>query len=180
MTSSCLQNYKLHNVYLQITCFAMCAIAQGTAFARWRKWPPEEKLLGWQLYGWFTALSCLGSVAGALAYLARIGQLYGIYATRVGNPNSDRNLTPQQNIEQRIRINQLSRDMLRCASAYHALFPLELRLVTTANAPFFNAQISAQALVDAMQPTLYSGHSNLQLDRVLQQYRRCGAIQLRR
>jgi hypothetical protein len=109
---------------LQISCFVICAAAHGTAFARWRKWSAEEKLRGWRLYGWFTALSCIGSVAGALAYAARIGHLYGIYATRVVEP-ADRNPAPQQ-------LNEMSRDMMRGAAAYHALFPLELAFVTTA------------------------------------------------
>jgi hypothetical protein len=110
---------------LQISCFVICAAVQGTAFARWRKWSAEEKQLGWRLYGWFTALSCIGSVAGALAYGARIGNIYGIYATRVVEP-ADSNPPPQQ-------LNQMSREMMRSASAYHALFPLELGLVTTAH-----------------------------------------------
>jgi hypothetical protein len=111
---------------LQIACFIICAIAQGTAFARWRKWSAEEKSRGWWLYGWFTALSCLGSTAGALAYVARMGHLYGVYETR---EIANQTLTPQQAIQQATS----SRDMMRCAAAYHVLFPLELGFVTTAN-----------------------------------------------
>ena len=46
----------------QISFFVVCAIAQGTAFIRWRNWSAQEKLSGWRLYGWLTGLSCLGSV----------------------------------------------------------------------------------------------------------------------
>lgn len=114
-------------VCLQIGCFVICAIAQGIAYLRWLKWSAEEKRRGWRLYGWFTALSSLGSAAGALAYVARIGHLYGIYDTREQLANQT--LTPQQAAQQAMS----SRDMMRGAAAFHALFPLELGLVTTAN-----------------------------------------------
>lgn len=41
-----------------------------------------EKSLEWPAYGWFTALSCLGSISGAISFGARIGQLHGVYASR--------------------------------------------------------------------------------------------------
>jgi hypothetical protein len=116
-----------HFIYLQITCFIICTIVQGTAFARWKKWNAEEKRGGWHLYGWFTSLSCLGSAAGALAYVARIGHIYGIYVTREQLPN--------QTFTQQLRYSRAvsSRDMMRCMAAFQALFPVELGFVTTAN-----------------------------------------------
>jgi hypothetical protein len=63
------------NVVFQITCFVGCAVAQGVALARWCKWSAEEKAQGWRLYGWFTALCCLGSLAGAISFAARVAAL---------------------------------------------------------------------------------------------------------
>jgi len=76
---------------IQISCFAICAIAHGTASARWLKWSDEEKLRGWRLYGWFTALSCAGSLAGVIAFSGRIFHLTGVYVTKntPKNPTND-------------------------------------------------------------------------------------------
>jgi hypothetical protein len=107
----------------------VCATAHGTAFARWRKWSAEEKKDSWQLYGWFTASSCLGSVAGMLAFAARTGQFSYRY--------------PRQRLEQRMNItfadsqqvNELRAVEHYFASAFFILFPIELLFV--ANAQMF-------------------------------------------
>ena len=76
---------------IQISCFAICVIAHGTAFARWLKWSDEEKSRGWRLYGWFTALSCAGSLAGVIAFSGRMFHLTGVYVTKntPKNPTND-------------------------------------------------------------------------------------------
>jgi hypothetical protein len=66
----------------QVSSYILCAVVTGAAFVRWRKKSAEEKSVEWPAYGWFTALSCLGSIAGAISFGARIGQLHGVYASR--------------------------------------------------------------------------------------------------
>ncbi len=95
-----------------------------TAFLRWRRWNKEEKRKGWRLYGWFTALSCAGSVAGALAYAARIGFLYGLYVTR--------NVPKQQTNAARAASLQLSRGSWGSVAAFVAISPFEFGFVTVA------------------------------------------------
>ena len=72
--------------FLQIAAFIVCAAAQGLAFLRWRKkWreiSDPKRRTGWQLHeGWFTGAACLGSIAGAIGYGARLGNLVGIYSS---------------------------------------------------------------------------------------------------
>jgi len=111
---------------LQISCLVVCAVAQGTAFVRWRNWSAEEKRNSWRLYGWFTALSSLGSVAGALGYAARMGQLYYTY---VAKP-LDILKTPTLS-ELQLR-NEMRADRLGFIAAFYSMFPLELGLVVVA------------------------------------------------
>jgi hypothetical protein len=102
----------------------MCAAAQITAFIRWRKWSEEEKGKGWRLYGWFTALSCAGSVAGALSYAARIGLLHGLYVTR--------SAPKQPTNDERAASLRMSRVTWQSAAAFVAVSPFEFAFVTIA------------------------------------------------
>ena len=44
---------------LQLVSFVVCAVAQGTAFWRWRKWREEEKRRGWRLYVLHALAHCI-------------------------------------------------------------------------------------------------------------------------
>lgn len=66
----------------QVFCFLMSAIFQGISFFRWRRRTDAEKQQGWRHYGWFTGLCFVGSVAGAIAFAARIAQLSQNYPSR--------------------------------------------------------------------------------------------------
>ncbi len=93
------------------------------AFLRWTRWSQEEKANGWRLYGWFTGLSALGSVAGALAYGCRVRQLDMFYiAEELETSGSSASLHDKAAIRAESR---------RFAAAHFALFPLELCFVVT-------------------------------------------------
>jgi hypothetical protein len=112
------------NVVFQITCFVGCAVAQGVALARWFKWSAEEKARGWRLYGWFTALCCLGSLAGAISFAARVAAL----AQRF----------PRQRVEQIAnktdyefqQVSEYRAVELRLAVLHFVFLPFELGFVT--------------------------------------------------
>jgi hypothetical protein len=112
------------NVAFQITCFVGCAVAQGVALARWRKWSAEEKAQGWRLYGWFTAMCCLGSIAGAISFAARVAAL----AQRF----------PRQRVEQIANktdyqfkeVSEYRVVELRLAVVHFVFLPLELGFIT--------------------------------------------------
>jgi hypothetical protein len=93
------------------------------AFLRWTRWSQEEKANGWRLYGWFTGLAALGSVAGALAYGCRVGQLRMFYIVE-GLEKSESSAS----VQDKAAIRAESR---RFAAAHFALFPLELFFVVT-------------------------------------------------
>ena len=111
-------------IAFQITCFVGCAVAQGVALARWRKWSAEEKARGWPLYGWFTALCCIGSVTGAIAFAARVAQ----FSQRF----------PRQRIEQIVNktdyefqlVSEYYVAELRQVVLHFFFFPFELGFVT--------------------------------------------------
>lgn len=93
------------------------------AFLRWTRWSQEEKANGWRLYGWFTGLAALGSVAGALAYGCRVGQLRMFYiAEELETSESSASVQDKDAIRAESR---------RFAAAHFALFPLELFFVVT-------------------------------------------------
>jgi hypothetical protein len=132
----------------------VCAAAHGTAFARWRQWSEVEKSNGWPLYGWFTALSCLGSLAGAVSYAARIGNLATIYIS------SDLNQIKNPTLAESQQKNEVLRSMLLFSAAYYMLYPLELGLVIFAKLLVLHRmqQFSAQRALQgawAMLPRLF-------------------------
>ena len=77
-------------------------------------------------YGLFTALSCAGSITGAIAYSARIGHLYGVYAYR--DIELRGNLSPTQ-FQQ---VYALRAQELRFCAAHFASHPLESGVVIIA------------------------------------------------
>ena len=77
-------------------------------------------------YGLFTALSCAGSITGAIAYSARIGHLYGVYASR--DIELRGNLSPAQ-FQQ---VYALRAQELRFCAAHFATHPLESGVVIIA------------------------------------------------
>jgi len=111
---------------VQAAFFCVNALAQGTAFVRWRRWSKEEKQKGWALYGWFTGLSFCSSVAGALAYGCRLRflQLFYLYSKleTIAGPT-------QQQLQTMMSVRAESR---RWTAAHYALFPFELGLVVLA------------------------------------------------
>ena len=117
---------------LQIASFIACAVAQGTAFVLWRrKWHQRDKQNSWRLReGWFNGLACLGSVAGALAYGARMGNLIQIYTCikleselLIGkNATAD----AQAIVEQEYSLRH------RYAAAFYVMYPWEVALVMLA------------------------------------------------
>ena len=110
--------------HIQITCQVAAAVALGIAHFRWRRWSDEEKQNGWKLYGWFSALSCLGSAAGAMAYAARIGNLSLNYTS-----SKIELLAGGATLAQKQLMNTQRGDQRRCAAAFYALFPFELGFV---------------------------------------------------
>lgn len=113
-------------VCIQITFFVLCAAAHGTAFVRWQKWSAEQKKGSWPLYGWFTAISCIGSAAGALAFAARVSQ----FAYRYPRQKSEQ-LT-NRTFEDDKRVSDFRDFELRSSSAFFILFPIEAWFVTVA------------------------------------------------
>ncbi len=112
---------------MQVACFIVCTIAHAAAFVRWRLRNKKGREQDWQHFGWFTGTSCVGSIAGALAYGARIGHLQNVYASRkvelLGN------LTSTQSAQvQTLR----SYELWFCA-AHFIIFPLELGCVVISN-----------------------------------------------
>ncbi len=105
--------------------FVACAAAHLTAFLRWRT-RASHVTGGWIFYGWFTKLSLFGSVAGAFAYGARMGNLSFIYSSRklelLGN------LTLSQ--AQTFNLERSGEN--RFAAAFYLLYPFELSFVVSA------------------------------------------------
>ena len=78
------------------------------------------------MYGWFTALACLGSAAGAMAYAARVCHLSLFYTS-----NSIERLT-SRTLTQSVLMNQQRGEQRKCAAAYYMMFPFELGFVMLA------------------------------------------------
>jgi len=104
----------------------LCAAAHGTAFARWLKWSAEQKKRSWPLYGWFTATSCIGSAAGALAFAARVAQ----FAYRYPRQRSEQ--PTNRTFEDDKRVSDFRDFELRSSSTFFVLFPIEAWFVTVA------------------------------------------------
>ena len=91
----------------QIAAFCVSAVGSGTMFWRWWRMEEEDRPRVWQLYGWFTAFSCLGCTFGAVAYGARVGNLAGLYMA------SNTSQTQDLSLAQPVRRNEVLRDMLQ-------------------------------------------------------------------
>jgi hypothetical protein len=52
--------------------FCLSAVFNGIAFFLWRRIEAEDRLRLWQLYGWFTCLSCVGSFFGVFSMAANM------------------------------------------------------------------------------------------------------------
>ena len=63
------------SLFLQIAGFCACAIISGVLYVRWLRLDAGGKKQSWRLHGWFTALTCIGSFAGAVAWGARMQSL---------------------------------------------------------------------------------------------------------
>ena len=65
---------------MQIGAFGLSAVASGCMFTLWWRMGEEGRNDVWRLYGIFTALMCIGSCAGAVAFGANMRYLAGTYA----------------------------------------------------------------------------------------------------
>jgi hypothetical protein len=110
----------------QMLAFFLCAIVQGVTFARWRVTSEEQRGQGWKLYGFFTALSCLGCISGILAYAPRMCQLTTRYRADIIGKIPNRSLSEMQ------LFHELRAQQRRCTAAFYALFPVELAFVSVA------------------------------------------------
>ncbi len=113
-------------VCIQITFFVLCAAAHGTAFLRWKKWSAEQKKGSWPMYGWFTAISCIGSAAGALAFAARVAQFAYRY------PRQRLEQLTNRTIEDDKWVSGFREFEIRSTSAFFILFPIEAWFTTVA------------------------------------------------
>ncbi len=109
----------------QVAAFILCAIAHLAAFLRWRT-RGVNATGGWLLYGWFTKLSCLGSVAGAFAYGARMRNLSLLYSSR------KLELLGNLTLSQSRSFNLERSGENRFAAAFYLLYPFELSFVVSA------------------------------------------------
>jgi hypothetical protein len=122
----------LHALYgtggVLIACFVACVVGHGTAFFRWRfLWSEKGKNdFGWPLYGWFSGLSCLGGVAGALVYIAKVGEMSMFYELR------ELNLNISPTVEQLAHIDQMRASFYKWSAAQFLLVPVEFGLVVVA------------------------------------------------
>jgi hypothetical protein len=91
---------------------------------RWRRW--RETQNGWFFYGWFTGLSCLGSVAGAISFGARVGQFSQRY------PRQRQEQLANKTLAVSLRVSELRSIELSFAAAHFVFFSLELGLITAA------------------------------------------------
>jgi hypothetical protein len=120
-----LRHFVSHMFVSQAFFFVAAAAVHGVAFFRWRlRWSKEDKQSAWPLYGWFTGLSCVGSIAGASAYSCWMAYCYFLYRSRlleaIQNPTR---------VELQL-LSELRVDRYRFIAAFHVLFPLELAFVT--------------------------------------------------
>jgi hypothetical protein len=100
----------------------LCAVIHSVAFFRWLKFSEEKKRNEWRLQGWFTCLSCVGSVVGAAAYGCRLRQLQQLFIyNRLGETASAR-------LDE---LELIRADSRRFTAAHFALFPIELGIVIT-------------------------------------------------
>jgi hypothetical protein len=76
---SCLNPVNHSWVREQVTIFFLSAVFNGTAFFLWRRIEAEDRLRLWQLYGWFTCLSCLGSFFGVFSMTASMQSDVSLY-----------------------------------------------------------------------------------------------------
>lgn len=105
--------------------FVAAAAVHGIAFFRWRvRWSDEDRQSAWPLYGWFTGLSCVGSIAGASAYSCWMAYCYFLYRSRLLEAIQNPTLVELQ------LLSELRVDRYRFIAAFHVLFPLELAFVT--------------------------------------------------
>ena len=81
---------RLSQPRVQIAAFCVSAIASGYMLWRWRRINEGHKASVWRLYGYFAAIICFGSCAGAIAWVAN-NQLLAMYFTRTTSAvkNSD-------------------------------------------------------------------------------------------
>jgi hypothetical protein len=107
----------------QIAAYIVCAGANGVAFFRWRRWTEEALKNSWKLYGWFTACSFAACAVGCVAYIARVGNLYGLYMSGIASQ------IKSPTIEQSVERNRIHRWMNLFCVAHYLMFPFELLFV---------------------------------------------------
>ena len=111
--------FRIH----QVAFFILSAVVHAIAHARWRRRVAKNIHGHWPYFGWFTSMSCLGCVAGALAYGARIGQLYFLYTSRRIE------VLPNLTAVEAQGMNQLRAQELRYCAMHFMIFPFELLFV---------------------------------------------------
>jgi hypothetical protein len=98
----------------------------ASAYARWRRRGTEDRQGQWSQFGWFTVMSCLGSIAGALAYGSRIGHLYFVFTSR------EIEFLPSLSAAQYQQMNELRAQEMRYCALHFMIFPFELGFVVIA------------------------------------------------
>jgi hypothetical protein len=78
------------------------------------------------MYGWFTAISCIGSAAGALAFAARVAQFAYRYPRQRAEQLTNRTFEDDK------RVSDFRDFELRSSSAFFILFSIEAWFVTVA------------------------------------------------
>jgi hypothetical protein len=94
---------------------------------RWHRSVAQGAHTHWTHYGWFTAMSCLCSLAGAAAYSARIPHLYFLFSSR--KIETDELIHSSDSVKQlqmNRLLNELREQELRFCGVHYMIFPLEL------------------------------------------------------
>jgi hypothetical protein len=101
------------------------AVVHGTAFFRRQfRWSDAESRNGWPLYGWFTGVSCLGSVSGAAACVVWMRYCEFLYRSRILESIQSPTLAELQ-LNSEIRVQRY-----RFVAAFQILFAVEFTCVT--------------------------------------------------
>jgi hypothetical protein len=94
--------------------------------ARWKKMTLEAKRHGWLLRGWFHGISCIGGIAGAIMFSARIVLLTKFYTGRKMDLISEPTPSEKQ------LVLALRRDSAHAAAVVSIFLPLDLAFVIIA------------------------------------------------
>jgi hypothetical protein len=132
----------------QMLAFFLCAIVQGVTFARWRAASEEQRGKDWKLYGFFSAVSCLGCISGILAYAPRMCQLTTRYRADIIGTIPNRSLSEMQ------LFHELRAQQRRCTAAFYALFPVELAFASVAYVLVLH-RMQSFALLKSPHPVLW-------------------------